>query len=97
MAELYDVEYSLPKISDYAGNFDKWYKACDEIIENIPKNRMVGFPVADGQALYYIYSFSPLILQHIPYLDAYQIPYAHIRGLRKKDIERMISFEAMFS
>jgi len=49
--------------------------------------KVVTFPFADGFAYYFIKSERPLILQHIPYGDAYQIPAAHLRGLRLEDIQ----------
>jgi hypothetical protein len=42
--------------------------------------------VADGQAHYYVVSLSPLVLQHIDIGDGWQLPDAHLRGLRKSDI-----------
>lgn len=45
-------------------------------------------PVADGQAMYRVTSTAPLVLQHIPYGDAYQVPAPMIRGLRLADIQK---------
>jgi len=44
------------------------------------------FPAADGNAVYRVTKASPLTLQHVPFGDAYRVPPAHIRGLRKQDI-----------
>lgn len=57
---------------------------------------LVYFPVADGKAIYRVQSFSLLVLQHVPFGDAYMIPMAHIRGLVLSDIRRMLSFDAFF-
>jgi len=46
---------------------------------------LLAFPVADGYAHYRVSKASPLTLQHVPYGDAWRIPAAHIRGLRKVD------------
>jgi len=79
MAKLLDTEYPLPSY------LDGW-DAHDEAFEAIPADRIFSYPHADGYANYYIVSEKPLILQHIPYGDAWQLPYAHIRGLRLSDI-----------
>ena len=44
------------------------------------------FPIADGYAIYRVSKTSPLTLEHIPVGDAWQIPAAHIRGIRKRDV-----------
>lgn len=43
--------------------------------------------VADGFAYYYVVNEDDPVLVHIPYGDAYAVPEAHIRGLRREDIE----------
>ena len=43
------------------------------------------FPIADGYAIY-LSKTSPLTLEHIPVGDAWQIPPAHILGIRKADV-----------
>lgn len=55
---------------------------------------VIAFPVADGKALYAVYKRAPLTLIHIPYMDAYQIPEAHIEGLRLADVDAMLAREA---
>lgn len=47
---------------------------------------MLMFPAADGHAVYRVSKASPLTLQHVPFGDAWRVPPAHIRGLRKSDI-----------
>lgn len=47
---------------------------------------VVKFPAADGHAVYRVSRASPLTLQHVPFGDAWRVPPAHIRGLRKSDI-----------
>jgi len=44
------------------------------------------FPVADGYAIYRVSRASPLTLEHIPVGDAWRIPAAHIRGIRRRDV-----------
>ena len=44
------------------------------------------FPAADGHAVYRVSKASPLTLQHVPFGDAWRVPPAHIRGLRRQDI-----------
>ena len=99
MAEL-SKEYPFPKIGDYS-NYREYDKASEEALDKIPQDNLIQFPIADGYAFYYVKSLSPLILQHIPYADAWEIPYAHVRGLRKKDvtdqIQRRKEFDKLFT
>jgi len=54
---------------------------------------VVRFGVADGYAQYMIASEKPLTLVHLHFGDGYQIPEAHIRGLRLSDLRKQISFD----
>ena len=47
---------------------------------------LMSFPIADGAAMYRVSKESPLTLEHVPYGDAWQIPPAHILGIRKADV-----------
>lgn len=57
----------------------------------IPQDKIISFPMGDGQACYFVESLRPLRLQHIPAFDAYRISDAHIRGLRPADVEQMLA------
>jgi hypothetical protein len=85
---------------DFQIGFGGNMKEQEKALAKIPKNRLIDFPVADGRALYFVKSLSPLVLQHIDYLDGYAIPDAHLRGLRREDveqlIERRIAFDKIF-
>ena len=81
MAKLLDTEYKLT--TDCVDNWEQHAKEFDAI----PTDRIFSHPYADGRAYYYIVTEKPLVLQHIPYGDAWQLPYAHIRGLRLSDIQ----------
>lgn len=48
---------------------------------------LLGFPVADGKAFYLVTKARPLTLQHVPFLDGYALPAAHLRGLRCDEVE----------
>jgi len=54
---------------------------------------IIKFQVADGYALYRVIDSNPLTIQHLPYMDGYSIPAAHIRGLRKGDILDQIEWD----
>jgi len=90
MAKL-GTPYPFPKWEDYP-DYKEYYKASDKALDEIPQDKLIQFPIADGYAFYYVKSLSPLTLQHIPYSDAWEIPYAHIRGLRKSDILAQIRY-----
>jgi hypothetical protein len=98
MAKLLATPFPFPQIGK---DFDKGYKEQCEALDKIPAGRCIKFPVADGYANYYIYSFSPPVLQFIDFLDGYEIPDAHIRGLREADLREMVrrdeSFRKLFS
>jgi hypothetical protein len=51
---------------------------------------LIGFPWADGSAFYRVTKDKPLVLQHVPIHDAWQVPYTQIRGLRRDDVVQMI-------
>lgn len=103
MAQLTEP-YSLPQITDddEPGDFNQiWEKQEselnrleDEAPTEPEKDGIIGgiisFPIADGKAIYRVVESDPLTLQHIPIGDGYQIPDAHVRGLRKKDIIQKI-------
>lgn len=71
-------------------SLDEYSKRIDKLFADIPDDKVISFPFADGFAMYFVKSMRPLVLQHIPYGDAWQIPYAHIRGLRLADVELML-------
>jgi len=66
------------------------FKALALADKAVPAGGVVGvlmsFPIADGSAMYRVSKESPLTLEHLPYGDAWQIPEAHIRGIRKADV-----------
>lgn len=93
----------------YPGNWEKlpgedfkaYLSRSDTLFDAIPADKVVSFPYADGHAHYYVFSTKPLVLQSIPYLDAWQVSAAMIRGLRLSDIEietaRRNKLRSMFS
>lgn len=93
MAQLFDKPYPGDwawRTTSDGFDYDDECKRTDDMFAAIDQDRIVRFPVADGYALYYVKSLKPLVLQHIPYGDAWQIPYAHIRGLRLADVQQQI-------
>ena len=56
-------------------------------LDALDSNRLMKFPVADGEAIYYVVKEKPLTLQHVPYGDGYSIPNAHMRGLTYSDLQ----------
>ena len=81
---------------DYIEGLKNW---CKEHGKGTSRGEVVRFPVGDGYAQYMVFSGSALI--HLPLGDAYQIPEAHSRGLRAKDIAALIErgrrVKALFS
>lgn len=89
MAQLLDKAYPLPELKFDGGDWreSEHEKAFRKLLQ---EETVISFGVADGGAYYLVKSMSPLKLQHIPYGDAYRVPYAMIRGLRKADVEAMV-------
>lgn len=69
----------------------KRYDAKLEEIES--KHQVVRFPVADGYAMYAVYTRKPLQLIHIPYMDGYHANPILLRGLRLSDVDEMAESE----
>lgn len=77
----------------YPGNWEKtpdetyeaYSRRINELEKTIPWEKVMTFPVADGNACYFVVSEQPFVLQHIPIHDAWTIPASHIRGLRLTD------------
>lgn len=88
MARLLKSEYPMPQYDSdfYMKHPNNYFEDSQKALDEIPDEKIFSHPYADGHALYYVVSLSPLVLQHIPFLDAWRLPDAHIRGLRKQDI-----------
>lgn len=71
---------------DFEGSIKRQERLLQQIKDG--GTTVLEFGVADGHALYAVIKRKPLTLQHIPFLDAYQIPAAYVRGLRIEDVER---------
>lgn len=80
--------YKFPKFD--VSNFEDYEKKSDEAFDAMGENNLVRFPAGDGYAFYFIKSRKPLVLQHVPYGDAWQLPAAYIRGLTLRDVDAMI-------
>ena len=81
--------YPFPE-PNYTLPWEEDRKKQEDALAAIPQDRIYSYPHADGQALYYIESLKPPVLRHIAYGDAWELPAAHIRGLRTQDLERAI-------
>ena len=55
---------------------------------------LMRFPVADGYAFYAVSKDQPgcLEVQHVPFLDAYSVSAAHIRGMRRDDVLQQVEW-----
>lgn len=60
--------------------------ASDALPPGTLKGLIYQTPYADGHAMYIVKTETPLVLQHIDYLDGYQVPTHRIRGLRREDL-----------
>lgn len=95
--------FSPPDITDFIkpGKFQtqEYHEACDKYMRDIKDwakkespdseaGKMISFPVADGKALYIVFSLKPVTLIHVNTGDAYQYQYAH--RLTASDIRKEI-------
>jgi len=98
----------VPKIN--FSDFKEYQKACDDYIEALKteckknakhKNagEIIKFGVADGYALYMVYSMKPLELIHIATMDAWQSEFAELLTAKKVTelIERDKRIAELFS
>jgi hypothetical protein len=96
MARLHKTPYAMPS-QDLP--IDEYIEKSEEALANIPADKLYQETYADGYAYYKVLSFKPLILQHVPFLDAWSLPARTIRGLTvadvKTNINMRISFEKM--
>jgi len=93
MAKLIEKQYAECSIE----NWDERMKSEDVLLKKLDDTyRLYSQPVGDGYANYEIISTSPPVLAFIPAGDAYQVHEAHIRGLRRKDIEEYLELRANF-
>lgn len=97
MAQL--AKKACPGDWSFDGDWDKrhseQYKKLEEAASRVDPDvslvdALVSFPWADGSAIYRITKDKPLILQHVPVHDAWEVPYPQIRGLRRADAVAMV-------
>lgn len=91
------------------GSFDSkaYFEACDEhtaamaawVRERSDSDiagETISFPVADGKAIYMVYTTKPLALIHLDYGDGYQVDEMMLRGMRVADVrERVLRGKAL--
>lgn len=93
------VEYTFPTDFKQWQEHDAAYIEAvrDELHERGYNEEYTGsvirFPIADGYAQYMVASMKPLRLVHLPIGDAWQIPVAHMRGLRADEVKARIGYE----
>ena len=109
-AKIYSgIENALPPKIDFE-NFQDYQKACDEYIEKVSKTakeqnegdlvgETIDFPVADGKAVYVVYSQKPLQLIHIDIMDGWHFEYAHLLNVRevRKKVRSQKALAKLFS
>ena len=103
MATAYLSPIDPPKFNAETWREDKdnYIERCRAICRANGNHPLLGEVVkwgrADGYAMYMVYSAKPLQLIHLAIADAYQVEDALMRGLRLKDIEKMLSYERMLN
>lgn len=104
MARLLGTVKDFPKL-DFSN--DSWEEGIKReeaalaklqaISDALPDGQVEGgiirFQIADGYAFYRIAKAKPLCLEHIPWMDGYEVDPALIRGLRLADVQSMLRHE----
>lgn len=98
-AKPYPGDWSFDGGIDEA--FVRHQRQYDEIVEKAKQSdgvvgQVLHFPMGDGSAMYVVKSEKPLVLQHVPYMDAWQAWGVTIRGLRLADVRAMVESERKF-
>jgi hypothetical protein len=79
-------------VDDYVREVDVFTKQVQEYCKANSGYEFAGdiikFPIADGTADYIVFDASTLI--HLAIWDAWEVPEAHIRGLRHDDIKHNV-------
>ena len=77
---------------------DEWDMGS-KALESLEKRALFiwKFQMADSYAYYEVVNLKPLQLRWIPYMDKWEAPDYAIRGLRTKDVEADMRWEANFT
>ena len=88
-----DGRFSVEKMTELDNRFIEECRAWvrDAGYRHKLTGQIIRFGVADGQAQYMILNGTSIM--HLPLGDGYQIPEAHARGLRAKDMAAMVDYE----
>jgi hypothetical protein len=97
---LVDGRYDMKRDDEvHAAFFERVKEALIAIGYTGPlTGEIVRFPIADGNAAYMVADRPRgMALIHLPVHDAWQIPDAHARGLRKADIVAQVTAKARWA
>lgn len=76
---------------------DKMMSELETKAAKLPKGEYVGallkFGVADGYAVYYVYSLKPLQLCHVPWSDAYRADRLIEKALNVTEVKKRVNAE----
>lgn len=73
--------------------FEELEQASKAATEENPTGFLMYFAAGDGAAIYRVTKAKPLTLQHVYVHDGWQVPAAHIRGIRMADVREAIRRE----
>jgi hypothetical protein len=78
------------RIARWREAYEALYRASVALEGDAMLGGLIRFEVADNYAYYLVTSEKPLKLQLVPY--GYEVPDAHIRGLRRADVLGLVKF-----
>lgn len=92
MAKLHPMPYPAPlDFGAQCDELDRLHARARTLDDDEYVGAIVRWQVADGYAEYLVTSMAGSgTLQHLPFLDAYTVDPALIRGLRKSDIKERV-------
>ena len=91
----YDNEGKVIADSQCGGGFTEHLKLAQESFEKLStEGKVWTTPMADSFAAYLIISLRPLVMAHIPYMDAWHAAASTLRGLRPYEVEAELERQA---
>lgn len=107
--EVYSVPAELPEpdLGDFIGSglaVQAYFDACKQHQDRVAAwcrthsksdiaGKVMRFPVADGKAVYMVYTTRPLTLIHLNYGDGYTLDEMTLRGMRVSDVRAQLQKE----
>lgn len=102
MAKIYAMpnQKEWDKVRDWKSktlSYEEQLRLEEKLFAEIPQDKIIHFGVADGAAMYYVYSMKPLQICHIPYGDAYRADRLIEKALNVTEVKRLLGRDKAFN